>query len=89
MPYLDRQNMIIASVVGASPNIIKMAPIHKKLMNHANHLIIHTGRHYDYQMSEVFFKEFNLPEPNFNLEVGSGTANYQMILRLEKTHIFY
>ena len=79
--------MIIASVVGARPNIIKMAPIHKKLINHANHVIIHTGQHYDYQMSEVFFKEFNLPEPNFNLEVGSGTANYQigqMMLRLEK-----
>ncbi len=79
--------MIIASVVGARPNIIKMAPIHKKLINHANHLIIHTGQHYDYQMSEVFFKEFNLPEPNFNLEVGSGNASYQigeMMLRLEK-----
>lgn len=79
--------MIIASVVGARPNIIKMAPIHRKLIEHNNHVIIHTGQHYDYQMSEVFFKEFNLPKPNFNLEVGSGTANYQigqMILSLEK-----
>ena len=48
--------MIIASVIGARPNIIKMAPIHKKLINHATHLIIHTGQHYDYQMSAVFFK---------------------------------
>lgn len=77
----------ITSVVGARPNIIKMAPLHKKLTRHFEHEIIHTGQHYDYKMSEIFFKEFALPAPNYNLDVGSGTANYQigeMIMRLEK-----
>jgi UDP-GlcNAc3NAcA epimerase len=78
--------MNIASVVGARPNFIKMAPIHNALKGFAEHTIIHTGQHYDYKLSEIFFKEFNLPNPNFDLEVGSGTPGYQigeMIKRLE------
>lgn len=77
----------IISVVGARPNIIKMAPIHRKLTDRYEHAIIHTGQHYDYKMSEIFFKEFSLPPPKYNLDVGSGTTNYQigeMILRLGK-----
>jgi UDP-N-acetylglucosamine 2-epimerase (non-hydrolysing) len=80
--------MKIASVVGARPNFIKLAPIHKVIGTFSgHHTIIHTGQHYDYQLSEIFFKEFNLPKPNFDLDVGSGTAGYQigeMIKRLEK-----
>jgi UDP-GlcNAc3NAcA epimerase len=52
-----------------------------------HHTIIHTGQHYDYQLSEVFFKEFNLPKPNFNVGIGSGTPGYQigeMVKKLEK-----
>lgn len=80
----------IVSVVGARPNIIKMAPLHKKLITHFDHKIIHTGQHYDYKMSEIFFKEFDLPAPDYNLDVGSGTANYQigeMMMRLEKVYL--
>ena len=80
--------MEIASVVGARPNFIKLAPIHKVISTFSGyHTIIHTGQHYDYQLSEIFFKEFNLPKPNFDLDVGSGTPGYQigeMIKRLEK-----
>ncbi|MEP6577197.1 MAG: UDP-N-acetylglucosamine 2-epimerase (non-hydrolyzing) [Nitrososphaerota archaeon] len=75
------------SVVGARPNIIKMAPIHTKLSEIAKHTIVHTGQHYDYQMSEIFFKEFKLPKPSFNLEIGSGTGCYQIgatMISLEK-----
>src|SRR5918996_4995986 len=79
--------MEIASVVGARPNFIKLAPIHKVISTFfGHHTIIHTGQHYDYQLYEVFFKEFNLPKPNFNLDVGSGTPGYQigeMVKRLE------
>ncbi|HYL67314.1 MAG TPA: UDP-N-acetylglucosamine 2-epimerase (non-hydrolyzing) [Nitrosopumilaceae archaeon] len=79
--------MKIASVVGARPNFIKLIPIHKAIRNSFDHRIIHTGQHYDYELSEIFFKEFNLPRPNFDLNVGSGTACYQiseMIKKLEK-----
>lgn len=70
----------IVSIVGARPNIIKMAPLHNKITKTSNfeHFVIHTGQHYDYKMSEIFFKEFNLPTPDKNLGVGSGTANYQI-----------
>jgi UDP-GlcNAc3NAcA epimerase len=80
--------MKIASVVGARPNFIKLAPIHKAISNFSDlhHTIIHTGQHYDYKLSQIFFKEFTLPKPNYNLEVGSGTPGFQigeMVKRLE------
>lgn len=78
--------MKIASVVGARPNFIKLAPIHNVINDFADHVIVHTGQHYDYTMSEIFFKEFKLPKPDYNLDVGSGQPSYQigeMIKRLE------
>ncbi|MBA3750295.1 MAG: UDP-N-acetylglucosamine 2-epimerase, partial [Nitrosopumilus sp.] len=80
--------MKIASIVGARPNFIKLAPIHKILdADSFDHKIIHTGQHYDFELSEIFFKEFNLPEPDFNLDVGSGLPGFQvgeMIKKIEK-----
>src|SRR5215467_10899793 len=78
--------MKVASVVGARPNFVKLIPIHKALKD-IEHVIINTGQHYDYEMSEIFFQEFNLPKPDFDLEVGSGTPVYQlseMIKKLEE-----
>jgi UDP-N-acetylglucosamine 2-epimerase (non-hydrolysing) len=68
----------IASIVGARPNFIKVAPIYKALKGYAEHEIIHTGQHYDFGLSKIFFKEFDLPDPDFNLEVGSGLPGYQI-----------
>ena len=73
--------------MGARPNFIKLAPIHKALSGSFDHLIIHTGQHYDFELSEVFFKEFHLPRPDFNLEIGSGFPGYQvgeMIKKIEE-----
>ena len=64
----------IISVVGARPNFMKMAPIHKELLKHKSkmiHKIVHTGQHYDRKMSDVFFKELELPKPDIYLGVGS------------------
>jgi UDP-N-acetylglucosamine 2-epimerase len=80
----------IVSVVGARPNIIKMAPIHRALIHRSRHLIIHTGQHYDFRMSKIFFNEFSLPEPTINLDVGSGAANCQigqMMIRLQEAFV--
>ena len=64
----------ILSVVGARPNFMKMAPIHKELRKYKsriNHKIVHTGQHYDKSMSDVFFKELELPKPHIYLGIGS------------------
>ena len=79
--------MKIASIVGARPNFVKLAPIHRAIDTFCDHTIIHTGQHYNYKLSEIFFKEFDLPKPNINLEVGSGEPGFQigeMIKRLGK-----
>ena len=79
--------MKIASVVGARPNFVKLAPIHRAIKYCSDHVIIHTGQHYDYRLSEIFFKEFDLPSPDIELEVGPGEPGFQtgeMIKRLER-----
>ena len=68
--------MKIISIVGARPQFIKLAPVFRELriyQKQVSHLIIHTGQHYDEKMSGNFFKELELPDPGYNLAVGSGT----------------
>lgn len=66
--------MKIATVVGARPQFIKSAPV-SKILRELGHteILIHTGQHYDDGMSEVFFRELEISEPNVNLGVGSGS----------------
>jgi UDP-N-acetylglucosamine 2-epimerase (non-hydrolysing) len=64
------------SVVGARPNFMKIAPIHRALQKYSDrirHLILHTGQHYDEKMSKVFFEDLELPQPDMYLGVGSGS----------------
>lgn len=71
----------IISVVGARPNFMKVAPLYrefKKYDNKIQHLICHTGQHYDDKMSKIFFDELELPKPDFYLGVGSGTHAEQI-----------
>lgn len=66
----------VISVVGARPNFMKVAPIHKafqKYNNQITHKICHTGQHYDKRMSKIFFEDLDLPKPDFYLGVGSGS----------------
>ncbi len=81
--------MKVVSVVGARPNFVKMGPVHKALIGSGiEHLIVHTGQHYDYEMSDVFFTDFELPKPDVYLDVGSGSSCFQIgeiIKRLEET----
>lgn len=76
--------MKILSVVGARPQFIKLAPLHKAAVRRGlNHQVIHTGQHYDDNMSEVFFRELEMPKPNLNLNVGSGSHAFQTAKMLE------
>jgi UDP-N-acetylglucosamine 2-epimerase (non-hydrolysing) len=66
----------IISVVGARPNFMKMAPVHKEFISkypNISHKICHTGQHYDDKMSKIFFNEFKISEPEYQLKVGSGS----------------
>lgn len=86
--------MKIISVVGARPNFMKVAPfIHaltkynKSNKNKLNHLLVHTGQHYDDRMSKAFFKSLNIPYADINLGIGSGTHAEQVgqsMIELEK-----
>ena len=71
----------IISVVGARPNFMKMAPIFKELLkykNKINHLVLHTGQHFDNNMSDVFFKQLKIQKPHIMLNIGSGTPLRQI-----------
>ena len=66
----------IINIVGARPNFMKMAPIIEAMNKHPErieHLLVHTGQHYDEKMSQSFFVDLGMPKPDINLEVGSGS----------------
>jgi UDP-N-acetylglucosamine 2-epimerase (non-hydrolysing) len=79
----------ILHVVGARPNYMKIAPILReinKFPEEFTQVLVHTGQHYDASMSQVFFDELDLPRPDMNLEVGSGSHAWQtaqVMLRFE------
>jgi len=80
----------IISVVGARPNFIKIAPLYREFQKHKDqvqHLICHTGQHFDKKMSDIFFKELKLPIPDFYLGIGGGSHTEQtakIMLSFEK-----
>jgi UDP-GlcNAc3NAcA epimerase len=69
--------MRVLTVVGARPQFIKAAPVSRVLRARHDEFLLHTGQHYDVEMSEVFFKQLDIPAPDRNLEVGSGDHGAQ------------
>lgn len=71
--------MRIISVVGARPNFMKIAPLVREYKKYGDiePLLVHTGQHYDQRMSDLFFKQLGIPEPDINLEIGSASHAVQ------------
>jgi len=77
--------MKIVSVIGARPQFIKAAAVSRVLRTSSGieEILVHTGQHYDENMSDIFFRQLDIPEPEFNLEVGSGSHAYQTGMMLK------
>ncbi|AEH35526.1 non-hydrolyzing UDP-N-acetylglucosamine 2-epimerase [Halopiger xanaduensis] len=78
--------MRVLSVVGARPQFVKAAVVSRKIRDVGEEVLVHTGQHYDEEMSDVFFEELDIPEPEYNLGVKSDTHGRQtarMIAELE------
>src|SRR5687767_3769888 len=93
---MKRMSRLVDLIAGARPNFMKIAPIIDALRaaeasgGHLRYRLIHTGQHYDEQMSGGFFEQLGIPQPDINLRVGSGTQAEQtanIMMRYEKVLI--
>ena len=77
----------IVTILGARPQFIKASVVSKELRKNFNEVIVHTGQHYDKNMSDIFFEQLRIPKPDYNLGLGGGTHGFQtgnMLIEIEK-----
>ncbi len=83
--------MKILTVIGARPQFIKAATVSNKLRENGNsEILVHTGQHYDNNMSDIFFEELGIPKPDYNLNIGSSNHGHQtgnMLIALEDIYL--
>lgn len=82
--------MRVASIIGIRPQFVKAPVISHELRKKHKEVLIHTGQQYDCQMNKIFFDQPNIPEPNYHLDIGYGSHEYQtgeMLKKIEKVLI--
>lgn len=82
--------MKLVTVVGARPQFIKAAVVSRRIRDKAEEILVHTGQHYDYNMSDIFFDELFIPKPDYNLGIsggGHGAMTGKMLMELEQVFI--
>ena len=84
--------MKIITIVGARPQFIKAAALSREFLKHKDieEIIVHTGQHFDKNMSDVFFEQMSIPKPQYNLDInglGHGAMTGQMLEKIEKVLI--
>ena len=65
----------VMTIVGTRPEIIKLSEVIKELDKHTNHIIVHTGQNYDYELNELFFEQLNVRTPDYFLEAVKGSPS--------------
>jgi UDP-GlcNAc3NAcA epimerase len=83
--------MKVLTVIGARPQFIKAATVSNKIRSNGNtEILVHTGQHYDNNMSDIFFEELGIPKPDYNLNIGSsnhGNQTGNMLIALEEIYL--
>jgi len=81
-----RKEIKIITIVGARPQFIKSAVVSRLLQGQITEIVVHTGQHYDYNLSDIFFEQLAIPKPKYNLEIGSSSHGHQsgeMLAKIE------
>jgi UDP-N-acetylglucosamine 2-epimerase len=73
----------VLTVVGARPQFVKAAPVSRELRRRHQEILVHTGQHYDEALSDVFFRDLGIPEPDVHMNVGSGDAGPRMAVMIK------